>query len=66
MPPPPHVIELLKTASNNSNVADVLAKGFDSPSSLFPWILSPEATHQKILEHNSHITETTKPSLTFN
>lgn len=46
--PPPHVIELLQAASRDSNIAHILANGFDTPSSLFPWILDPKATHDLI------------------
>lgn len=47
-PPPPHIIELLQAASRNPHIAHALAYGFDTPSTLFPWILDPIATHEMI------------------
>ncbi|MDX2164530.1 MAG: styrene monooxygenase/indole monooxygenase family protein [Gammaproteobacteria bacterium] len=47
-PPPPHIIELLQAASRDPHIAHKLAYGFDTPSTLFPWILDPVATHDMI------------------
>lgn len=43
-PPAPHVIELLKKASQLPELANTFADGFDNPAILFPWINDPEAT----------------------
>lgn len=43
-PPPSYVINLLKSASNNANIANVLANAFDEPNTLFPWITSEDQT----------------------
>lgn len=37
-PPAPHMMQLLKTATHSSFLADKLADGFDKPSTLFPWV----------------------------
>ncbi len=50
LPPPPHVIDLLSTASKQPELADKLANGFDNPGDLFPWITSSEQTKQLIEE----------------
>ena len=43
-PAEPHVIELSKAASNIPSLANMIANGFDDPSTLFPWITSKTDT----------------------
>lgn len=43
-PPEAHVIQLLATASKIPALANMVAHGFDNPSTLFPWITSAEDT----------------------
>lgn len=47
-PPPPHVIELLASAMKHQRLADMLANGFNDPSTLFPWIDNPDETKRII------------------
>jgi len=55
--PPPHVIEFLAAGMSNQNVADQFSHAFEDPMSLFPWILTPEGTKEKIreLENNKGV-----------
>lgn len=48
--PPPHVLEFLAAGMKVPNVADQFSHAFEDPASLFPWILTPEGTHEKIAE----------------
>ncbi len=50
MPPAPHVVALLSAASRSQPIANLLADGFDDPSSLFPWIMHPDDTLKIIQE----------------
>lgn len=47
-PPAPHIMKLLKTAEQSSQLASKLADGFDKPETLFPWIDDPIETDQII------------------
>ena len=49
-PPEPHVIQLLATAVRNPLLANMIANGFEEPSTLFPWIRSENETAAVIKE----------------
>jgi hypothetical protein len=58
-PPEPQVIDLLNSASRCPLLANVLADGFDDPSTLFPWISSAEDTKRIITIFDRTAQETT-------
>ncbi|UGS33833.1 styrene monooxygenase/indole monooxygenase family protein [Capillimicrobium parvum] len=48
--PPAHIGDLLTEAANRPAFADTLANGTDDPTSLFPWIESPEGVRAAAAE----------------
>jgi hypothetical protein len=40
-PPPPHVVEILGTATQSQPVADRFSNGFDEPRDFFDWFMDP-------------------------
>jgi hypothetical protein len=50
-PPKPHIIKLLEAASDSPELADIMANGFDDPSTLFPWIERSEDTAKIICKN---------------
>lgn len=47
-PPPPHVLQLLRSASEQQAVADALISGFGTPAALAAALASPDATESFI------------------
>lgn len=54
-PPGPHILEYFAAASENIELADKLAEGFNDPRKLFPWITDPQMTREIIKESRQNI-----------
>lgn len=49
-PPPPHVLQLLSTASGNPRIARRFANGFDDPRDFFHWFMDPASASDYLAE----------------
>ncbi len=52
-PPSAHMLKLFQEAEKSPMIANTVAQAFENPITFFPWILSPQLTHNFIEEVKS-------------